>query len=225
MSLQINKTDPKLGAIVENHLKKIGLHTPTIEKNLSIDENKKIQQIEKHITKIWEIIGMDLSDDSLIDTPKRISKMLIKETLWGLKPEYFPKCTTVINKMQVDEMICEKDITVMSQCEHHGVIIEGKATVAYIPNKNILGLSKINRIVEYFSKRPQIQERLTMQIMETIKYILKTDDVAVSINAKHYCVSSRGVEDTSSNTITNALSGLFKKSPSCRNEFILNTKT
>ena len=142
------------------------------------------------------------------------------EIFWGLDYEAFPKCTTVNNKMKYDEMVIEKNINVQSNCEHHFVIIDGKATIAYIPKEKVLGLSKMNRIVEYFSKRPQIQERLTEQIYYALQYILETDNIAVLINAEHFCVKSRGVEDVGSSTITSKLGGCFKSDSSVRAEFM-----
>jgi GTP cyclohydrolase I len=165
------------------------------------------------------ILGLDLSDDSLVDTPKRVAKMYVNEIFWGLDYDAFPKCTAVDNKMKYNEMVCERNINVQSNCEHHFVVIAGLATVAYVPNQKVLGLSKINRIVEYFSKRPQIQERLTEQVFHALQYILETEDVAVMIDAKHYCVSARGVEDTGSSTVTSKLGGGFKSDPAARAEF------
>jgi GTP cyclohydrolase I len=167
-----------------------------------------------------EILGLDLTDDSLMETPNRVSKMYVNEIFWGLDYENFPKCTAVDNKMKYDEMVVEKDITVMSNCEHHFVIIDGLATVAYLPNKKVLGLSKMNRIVEFFAKRPQIQERLTNQIAAALQFILETEDVAVTINASHYCVKARGVEDYNSSTITSFLGGKFRTDTLVRSEFL-----
>jgi|TARA_R110002074_G_scaffold334242_2_gene504496 GTP cyclohydrolase I len=169
-----------------------------------------------------DTLGLDLSDDSLTDTPKRVAKMYVNEIFWGLDYDAFPKCTTVNNKMHYDEMVVERNINVQSNCEHHFVVIDGLATVAYIPNERVLGLSKINRIVEYFSKRPQIQERLTEQIYYALQYILGTDNIAVLIDAQHYCVKSRGVEDVGSSTITSKLGGGFrdKDDPGLRAEFL-----
>jgi GTP cyclohydrolase I len=183
-------------------------------------EKKKIEKIEKHFDEIVTILGLDLKDDSLIDTPKRVAKMYVNEIFWGLDYDAFPKATVVENKMDYNEMIVERNISVQSNCEHHFVVIDGLATVAYVPEKNVLGLSKINRIVEYFCKRPQIQERLTEQIYHALSYILETDNVAVMIDAQHYCVKSRGVEDTGSSTITSRLGGNFKNYPEVRAEFL-----
>lgn len=220
MAFQKTKIQAELGQKVHEHLKSIGLETPTIQENLSADAKIKIQRLEQLYTEALTILGLDLSDDSLEETPKRIAKMLVLEKMWGLHPEHFPKATVVDNKFGYDQMLTECNIKVSSVCEHHLVEIDGFAHVAYIPKGKVLGLSKFNRIVEYFSRRPQVQERLTMQISETIKFILGIDDVAVAIDAVHYCVKSRGVEDQTSYTTTTALSGAFKTDPSVRNEFM-----
>ena len=218
-SFQKTKVDSDLGRKVEEYLVSKGVQTPTISSRLDDEPNKKISIIEDHIKEIWETLGLDLSDDSLAETPKRIAKMLTLELNWGLLPENFPKCTTIENKMGYDEMVLEKNISVLSTCEHHGVVIDGKASVAYIPKDKVIGLSKINRIVEFFSKRPQVQERLTEQIYHTLVYILGTEDVAVVINAVHFCVRSRGVRDYNSSTITSKLGGKFKDG-ALRSEFL-----
>ena len=219
MSLNKQKTDPVLGREIRDHLIKVGLETPLNEDN-KLSTKVKISRIEKQFTRIMETLGLDLTDDSLMDTPKRVAKMYVNEIFYGLDYENFPKCTAVDNKMKYDEMVVEKNINVQSNCEHHFVVIDGYATVAYIPNDRVLGLSKMNRIVEYFAKRPQIQERLTSQIYHAMSYILKTDNVAVTIDATHYCVKSRGVEDTGSSTVTSHLGGLFKTNPEVRQEFL-----
>ena len=146
--------------------------------------------------------------------------MYVNEIFWGLDYEAFPKCTAVDNKMKYDEMVIERNINVQSNCEHHFVVIDGLATVAYIPSEKVLGLSKLNRVVEYFAKRPQIQERLTEQVYYALQYILQTDNIAVVVDAQHYCVKSRGVEDTGSSTITTKLGGCFKNDPQARAEFM-----
>jgi len=197
----------------------MGVETPTVYTG-NMARTDKIELIESHFKGIMETLGLDLSDDSLMDTPKRVAKMYVNEIFWGLDYEAFPKCTTVNNKMKYNEMVCERNINVQSNCEHHFVVIDGLATVAYVPKDKVLGLSKINRIVEYFSKRPQIQERLTEQIFHTLQFILDTEDVAVMIDAQHYCVKSRGVEDTGSSTVTTRLGGGFKNDPAARNEFL-----
>ena len=218
MAFDKTKTDPSLGQKVHEHLISLGVETPVIDNGLSRKE--KIEKIEKHFDEIVTILGLDLKDDSLIDTPKRVAKMYVNEIFWGLDYDAFPKATVVENKMDYNEMIVERNISVQSNCEHHFVVIDGLATVAYVPEKNVLGLSKINRIVEYFCKRPQIQERLTEQIYHALSYILETDNVAVMIDAQHYCVKSRGVEDTGSSTITSRLGGNFKNYPEVRAEFL-----
>ena len=218
MSYNKTKTDPELGLKVHEHLVKMGVETPT--KSNTLDRKEKIERIEKHFHSIMETLGLDLSDDSLTETPKRWAKMAVNEIFWGLDYEAFPKCTTVDNKMKYNEMVVERNVNVQSNCEHHFVVIDGLATVAYVPKDKVLGLSKINRIVEYFSKRPQIQERLTEQVFHTLQFILDTDDVAVMIDAQHYCVKSRGVEDTGSSTVTVRLGGGFKTDPAARNEFL-----
>lgn len=218
MSYNKTKTDPTLGWKVHEHLKSCGVETPMWHSGM--DRKDKIAEIEKHFQFIMQVLGLDLDDDSLCETPKRVAKMFVNEIFWGMDPEAFPKCTTVDNKMKYDEMVIERNINVQSNCEHHFVVIDGKATVAYIPKQKVLGLSKINRIVEYFSKRPQIQERLTEQIYHALQYILETDDIAVLIDAQHYCVKSRGVEDVGSSTITSKLGGEFKTDLAVRAEFM-----
>ena len=217
MSFNKTKCDPVLGQQVHEHLVKMGVETPSIPNKLI--RTDKIYIIEEHFKAIMETLGLDLSDDSLIETPKRVAKMYVNEIFWGLDYDAFPKCTAVNNKMKYNEMVVERSINVQSNCEHHFVVIDGLATVAYVPKDKVLGLSKINRIVEYFSKRPQIQERLTEQIFHALQFILDTEDVAVMIDAQHYCVKSRGVEDTGSSTVTSRLGGGFKTDPAARSEF------
>jgi GTP cyclohydrolase I len=218
MSYNKTKTDPELGQQIHEHLVKMGVETPT--KDSALDRKEKIEVIEAHFNGIMRALGLDLEDDSLMDTPKRVAKMYVNEIFWGLDYDAFPKCTTVANKMKYDEMVVESNVNVQSNCEHHFVIIDGLATVAYVPNEKVLGLSKINRIVEYFAKRPQIQERLTEQVFHALCYILETENVAVMIDAQHYCVKSRGVEDTGSSTVTTKLGGGFKTDAAARAEFL-----
>ena len=218
MSFNKTKCAPELGRKIHEHLVKMGVETPQVENSLS--RTDKIEIIESKFRDIMQALGLDLSDDSLEETPKRVAKMYVNEVFWGLDYDAFPKCTTVDNKMHYNEMVIERNIVVMSNCEHHFVQIDGLATVAYVPKKKVLGLSKINRIVEYFAKRPQIQERLTEQVFHALTYILETDDVAVMIDAKHYCVAARGVEDTGSSTVTCKLGGGFKTDPAVRAEFL-----
>ena len=218
MSFNKNKCDAELGQRVHEYLVKMGVETPTVDNGLS--RTDKIEIIERKFKDIMETLGLDLTDDSLEETPKRVAKMYVGEIFWGLDYDAFPKCTTVANKMNYDEMVVERNVNVQSNCEHHFVIIDGLATVAYVPNEKVLGLSKINRIVEYFAKRPQIQERLTEQVFHALCYILETENVAVMIDAQHYCVKSRGVEDTGSSTVTTKLGGGFKTDPAARAEFL-----
>jgi GTP cyclohydrolase I len=220
MSLQKNKCDAELGYKIEEFLREKGVHTPTLIDPLLKKDEYKIKKIEKYFTTVMETLGLDLTDDSLMDTPKRVAKMYVNEIFWGLKPENFPKCTVIQNKMSYDEMVVERDITMMSNCEHHFVTIDGKAHIAYIPKDKVLGLSKLNRIVEYFSRRPQVQERIAEQVYWALVYILGTEDVAVVIDGVHYCVKSRGVEDHSSSTITAKLGGCFRNEPEARAEFM-----
>lgn len=218
MSFNKQKTDPELGKAVHEHLVKCGVETPVKENNLS--RTDKISIIESKFSDIMKTLGLDLDDDSLAETPKRVAKMYVQEIFWGLDYDAFPKCTTVDNKMHYDEMVVERNVNVQSNCEHHFVIIDGYATVGYIPKDKVLGLSKINRVVEYFCKRPQIQERLTEQVYHALQLILGTDNIAVVIHAEHYCVRSRGVEDTGSSTVTSRLGGCFKSDPAVRAEFM-----
>ena len=192
--------------------------SPVVKNKLSDDQ--KIKKISYHFQQIMEVLGLDLSDDSLADTPKRVAKMYVKEIFGGLNSENFPKMTVIDNKMQYDQMVCVQNIEVMSFCEHHFQPIDGLATVAYIPAKKVIGLSKINRVVEFFSRRPQVQERLTKQIADCLQYVLETEDIAVSIKAKHYCVVARGIQDPNSLTTTSDLRGEFRNSAETRTEFL-----
>ena len=218
MSYNKIKTDPHLGQKVHEYLVSVGVETPVTKNGLSSKE--KIDKIEDNFNQILDTLGLDRRDDSLLDTPKRIAKMYVNEIFWGLDYEAFPKATVVENKMKYNEMVIVKNISVQSYCEHHFVVIDGLACVAYVPKEKVLGLSKINRIVEYFAKRPQIQERLTEQVYHALSFILETEDVAVMIDAQHYCVKSRGVEDTGSSTITSRLGGGFKSDHKARTEFL-----
>jgi len=173
-------------------------------------DEEKIAAIEPHFRAIMEILGMDLRDDSLRGTPLRVAKMYVKELFQGLNPANMPSMTLFENKFQYNEMLVEKNINFYTNCEHHFVPFFGKAHVAYISSGKVIGLSKLNRLVEYFSKRPQVQERLTMQVGKALQTVLQTQDVAVMMDAKHLCVSSRGVKDDSSNTITTFFGGKFQ---------------
>ncbi|BDX03577.1 GTP cyclohydrolase 1 [Marinomonas pontica] len=203
---------------VRDALVKSGLETPMIDNGLTGEE--KYQRIKNAFEDVVTTLGLDLTDDSLAETPHRIAKMYVKEIFSGLDYSLFPKITVIENKMQVDEMVKVSDISFTSTCEHHFVTIDGLAKVAYLPKNKIIGLSKINRIVRFFAQRPQVQERLTQQILVTLQTLLETDNVAVSINAVHYCVKARGVMDASSSTQTTALGGLFKRSDKTRGEFL-----
>ena len=218
MAFDKTKTDPALGKKVHEYLMSVGVETPVIDNGLSRKE--KIDMIQSNFKEIAITLGLDLNDDSLIDTPKRVAKMYVNEIFWGLDYAAFPKVTVVENKMEYNEMVVEKGISVQSYCEHHFVNIDGLATVGYIPNNKVLGLSKMNRVVEYFSRRPQIQERLTEQIYHALSFILETENVALTIDAKHFCVKSRGVEDTECSTVTSRLGGNFKAQPEVRAEFL-----
>jgi GTP cyclohydrolase I len=195
-----------------------GLETPLIENGLTRDQ--KFERIRDAFEAIASTLGLDLEDDSLCDTPKRIAKMYVDEIFSGLDYARFPKATAIDNKMGVEEMVRIDDISVVSTCEHHFVTIDGMASVAYIPGSRIIGLSKVNRIVRFFAQRPQVQERLTQQVLVALQTLLETDDVAVSINAVHYCVKARGVMDSNSRTRTTALGGQFKEDPRTRAEFL-----
>lgn len=218
----IQEVNPLNGYTVEeigdNHLF-TSFETPLRENAFDLDDDTKIDLIESKFEEIMNVLGLDLSDDSLKGTPRRVAKMYVKEIFKGLNPENAPKIALFENKYQYNQMLVEKDITLYSNCEHHFVPIVGKAHVAYISNGKVIGLSKINRIVEFFAKRPQVQERLTVQIAQFLKEKLQTEDVAVLIDAKHLCVSSRGVEDTTSSTVTATYLGQFQQE-STRSEFL-----
>ena len=208
----------KEALLVRSVLEERGLETPMIGTGLTSAEKK--ERIESHFTEILKLLELDLSDDSLAETPHRIAKMYVNEIFSGLDYASFPKITLIDNKMQVDEMVKVSDITLTSTCEHHFVTIDGKATIAYIPRSKVIGLSKINRIVQFFSRRPQVQERLTQQILVALQTLLDSQDVAVSITATHYCVKARGVMDATSETTTTSLGGIFKSRPETRAEFL-----
>ena len=184
-----------------------------------LTDDKKIELIKKDVESILHTLGMDLTDDSLKGTPNRVAKMFVKELFGGLNPDKKPRASTFENKYKYGEMLVEKNITLYSTCEHHLLPIIGKVHVAYISNGTVVGLSKMNRIVDYYAKRPQVQERLTMQIVKELQAILNTDDVACVIDAKHLCVNSRGIKDVDSSTITSEFGGAFKNEAS-RREFL-----
>lgn len=217
MNTQVNEFSQEAKAVRDALLSE-GLETPLI--TLQEDTATRRDIIESHMTSVMTLLGLDLTDDSLAQTPKRIAKMYVDEIFSGLNYAHFPKITLIENKMRVDEMVTVRDITLTSTCEHHFVTIDGKATVAYLPKEKVIGLSKINRIVRFFSQRPQVQERLTQQILVALQTLLGTKNVAVSIDAVHYCVKARGVRDATSTTTTTALGGIFKTNPTTRHEFL-----
>jgi GTP cyclohydrolase I len=224
----INRSVPDSGlrpeaAAVRAALIERGLETPMVPSHLTQEEKR--QRIQANFTEIMKVLGLDLTDDSLVDTPKRVAKMFVNEIFGGLDYRNFPKITAVENKMACDEMIRVGGVSVSSTCEHHFVTIDGTATIAYIPKDKVIGLSKINRIVAFFAQRPQIQERLTEQVLLALQTLLATDDVAVSIKATHFCVKARGVMDANSQTTTTALGGVFKHSPETRREFLMGLPT
>ncbi|MEZ8086662.1 GTP cyclohydrolase I FolE [Vibrio sp. 1S139] len=195
-----------------------GLETPMTSSEMNPDQ--KYNRIKGLLTEVVSTLGLDLTDDSLAETPHRIAKMYVHEIFSGLDYNNFPKISVIDNKMSVDEMVKVSDIDLTSTCEHHFITIDGLAQVAYIPESKILGLSKINRIVRFFAQRPQVQERLTQQILVAIQTLVETENVAVTIKATHYCVKSRGVMGANSETTTTALGGSFKTNPQTRAEFL-----
>ncbi len=208
-------TDDDIG---DDHIM-TSLSTPMRPDAFELSDEEKMVKIEHHFREIMLTMGLDLTDDSLRGTPKRVAKMYVQEIFSGLNPKNKPSVALFENKYGYSEMLVEKDITFYSNCEHHFVPIIGKAHVAYISNGNVIGLSKINRIVQYFAKRPQVQERLTMQIAQHLCEILGTDNVAIVIDAHHLCVSSRGIQDVNSSTITAYYGGEFMKEAR-KNEFL-----
>jgi GTP cyclohydrolase I len=204
--------------IGDDHLH-TGIETPMKEDAFEMSDKEKMKKISYHFAEIMDTLGLDLKDDSLKGTPDRVAKMYVQEIFSGLNPETTPKVALFENKYKYDQMLVEKDITFYSNCEHHFVPIFGKAHVAYISSGKVIGLSKLNRIVHYFSKRPQVQERLTVQIARELQKVLGTDDVAVLMDAKHLCVSSRGVQDHASSTVTSFYGGKFENEDT-RKEFL-----
>jgi GTP cyclohydrolase I len=212
-SLYSKEADQVRNALIEQ-----GLETPLIHDTL--DRDTKYQRIKQSFADIATTLGLDLTDDSLCETPHRIAKMYVDEIFAGLNYANFPKITVIDNKMGVDEMVKISDISLTSTCEHHFVTIDGMVRVAYIPKDKLIGLSKINRIVRFFAQRPQVQERLTRQVLVALQTLLQTDDVAIKIDATHYCVKSRGVMDATSRTQTTAMGGSFKEQHKTRTEFL-----
>ncbi|MBE6422758.1 GTP cyclohydrolase I FolE [Succinivibrio dextrinosolvens] len=219
MTTQTNNSELSPEAIlVRDALIRHGLESPWVDNGLTSEEKKDI--IRSHMSSIMTTLGLDLSDDSLSETPSRVARMFVDEVFSGLDYRNFPKVSVFENKMHFDEMVKVCNITVTSTCEHHFVVMDGVAKVAYMPSDKIIGLSKVNRIVQFFGHRPQVQERLTQQIKVALQTLLDTKNVAVTITATHYCVKSRGVKDQTSETTTTALGGLFKTNPSSRHEFL-----
>lgn len=212
------KTNTLHDELGDNHIGS-GDFTPLRTDAFSISDDEKIERIKKDVENILNTLGMDLTDDSLKGTPNRVAKMFVKEIFGGLNPDKKPSSSTFDNKYKYNEMLVEKNIVVYSTCEHHLLPIVGRAHVAYISNGKVVGLSKMNRIVDYYAKRPQVQERLTIQIVEELKRVLGTDDVACVIDAKHLCVNSRGIRDIESSTVTAEFSGAFKNE-NTRKEFL-----
>ena len=203
----------------DNHIATSAV-TPLRADAFQMSETEKIAEIETHVRAILHTLGMDLTDDSLKGTPRRVAKMFVKEIFGGLLPERKPSMSTFENSYHYGEMLVEKNIVVYSTCEHHLLPIVGRAHVGYISNGKVLGLSKMNRIVEYYAKRPQVQERLTEQILLAFQTILETEDVAVYVKATHFCVKCRGIKDTNSYTVTSAFGGVFLEDRETRKEFL-----
>ena len=193
----------------DNHIA-TSYENPIREDAFEISDDEKIEKIKGHVRQIMETLGLDMTDDSLQGTPNRVAKMYVNETFGGLHPNKKPKASTFQNNYKYGEMLVEKNITVYSTCEHHLLPIIGRAHVAYISSGRVIGLSKMNRIVNYYAKRPQVQERLTMQVVKELQKALKTEDVACVIDAKHLCVNSRGINDIESSTVTSEYGGKFK---------------
>ncbi|GFZ93237.1 GTP cyclohydrolase 1 [Aquaticitalea lipolytica] len=216
--MKIEKDIENFESLGNNHIG-TSSDTPLREDAFKLTNDEKIDIIKDDVRHIMETLGLDLTDDSLKGTPMRVAKMFVKEIFGGLSPEKKPSASTFDNKYKYGEMLVEKNITVYSTCEHHLLPIVGKAHVAYISNGTVVGLSKMNRIVDYYAKRPQVQERLTIQIVKELQKVLNTDDVACVIDAKHLCVNSRGIRDVDSSTVTSEFGGKFKEKET-RREFL-----
>lgn len=208
----------EIDEIGDNHIG-TSFDTPLRDDAFELDNNSKIEAIKKDVASIMQTLGLDLTDDSLKGTPNRVAKMFVTEIFGGLHPDNKPKASTFDNKYKYGEMLVEKNITLYSTCEHHLLPIVGRAHVAYISKGKVIGLSKMNRIVDYFAKRPQVQERLTIQVVRELQKALGTDDVACVIDAKHLCVNSRGIRDIESSTVTSEFGGAFKED-NVRREFL-----
>ena len=216
--MKIEKDLENFEAIGDDHIGSSS-ETPLRNDAFKLTNDEKIDIIKDDVRHIMETLGLDLTDDSLNGTPNRVAKMFVNEIFGGLDPKRKPKASTFDNKYKYGEMLVEKNITVYSTCEHHLLPIVGKAHVAYISNGTVVGLSKMNRIVDYYAKRPQVQERLTIQIVKELQEVLNTDDVACVIDAKHLCVNSRGIRDIDSSTVTSEFGGKFKEKDTKR-EFL-----
>ena len=212
------KTDKKLGLEVQEYLIEKGVETPIVKSRLV--ESEKIELIRDNMETVIDVLGLDRKDDSIGGTADRVAKMLVKELCYGLSYNRFPKISVFENKMKYDSMVIQKNITFHSLCEHHFVNFNGMAQVAYIPNGKVIGLSKLNRVVNFFARRPQVQERLNEQIFRALEYVLGTSDIAILISAEHLCVKSRGIGDQNSGMTTSKLGGAFFDDPRLRNEFM-----
>ncbi|EID75616.1 GTP cyclohydrolase I FolE [Imtechella halotolerans] len=213
-----NALEEEFDAFGDDHIAS-SAETPLRNDAFELSDEEKIDRIQADVYNIMETLGLDLTDDSLKGTPKRVAKMFVKEIFGGLHPNKKPSASTFDNKYKYGEMLVEKNITVYSTCEHHLLPIVGRAHIAYISKGKVVGLSKMNRIVDYFAKRPQVQERMTIQIVQELQKVLGTDDVACVVDAKHLCVNSRGIRDIESSTVTAEFGGQFKN-PSVRREFL-----
>lgn len=209
IKMDLEKQLKDIEAMGDDHISS-STETPLRPDAFELSDIEKIERIKKDVYNIMDTLGLDLTDDSLKGTPNRVAKMFVQEIFGGLHPDRKPKASTFDNKYKYGEMLVEKNITLYSTCEHHLLPIVGKAHIAYISNGTVVGLSKMNRIVDYYAKRPQVQERLTMQIVRELQQVLNTDDVACVIDAKHLCVNSRGIRDIDSSTVTSEFGGKFK---------------
>ena len=217
-AMDLEKQIKDIEAFGEAHVATSG-DTPLRDDAFDLSDAEKINRIKEDVKNIMETLGLDLTDDSLKGTPNRVAKMFVQEIFGGLHPDRKPKASTFENKYKYNEMLVEKNITLYSTCEHHLLPIVGKAHIAYISKGTVVGLSKMNRIVDYFAKRPQVQERLTMQVVKELQQVLGTEDVACVIDAKHLCVNSRGIRDIDSSTVTSEFGGAFKN-PEVKREFL-----
>ncbi|MFT4733473.1 MAG: GTP cyclohydrolase I [Algoriphagus sp.] len=218
-NIQSEKKDRLIEEIGDDHITNNIFDTPLRPDAFEMDDDTKMEKIEEHFREIMEIMGLDLTDDSLSGTPRRVAKMYVKELFSGLNPKNLPALTHFKNHYKYNEMLVERDIMFHSNCEHHFVPIVGKAHIAYVANGQVIGLSKLHRVVNHFARRPQVQERMTIQIGEALRTVLGTDSVAVILDADHMCVSSRGINDQTSSTVTTFYGGKFLEE-STRNEFV-----